>query len=129
MTICVGGAVPSRHDDASAAAESELAHDVSEAAARLASVLAPSAGAESGSLVVNPHSFSRRLLVEVSALNGLPTVEGTVVAAQESAGHKWAVVDVPGLGFSWLAPGAVARACRAEKERAEAAGCRDDASQ
>lgn len=105
MTICVGGAVPGRPDEASAAAEKELQHDLDEAAARLASVLAPTDSAQCGLLVVNPHSFARRALVDVTALASLPAVEGTVVATQESAGRKWAVVDVPGLGFSWLAPG------------------------
>ena len=58
MTVCVGGAIPSRHDDAPAA-EAELKSDLTEAAARFAAVLAPP-GSTSGLLVVNPHSFARR---------------------------------------------------------------------
>jgi alpha-mannosidase len=107
MTVCVGGAIPARHEDGSIGSESELAQGVEEAGVRLASVLAPASG-PTGLLVVNPHSFARRALVDVTALGGLPDVEGTVIASQESAGHKWAVVDVPSLGFSWLAPAAAA---------------------
>ena len=56
------------------------------------------------------------MAVDVSALTGLPAVEGTVVAAQESAGHKWAVLDVPSLGFSWLAPDTASPTAPAKKK-------------
>ena len=58
-----------------------------------------------GLLVCNPHSFSRRVCVELPEAMPLPAVEGAVRAAQESNGKKHVVVDVPALGFARLGPG------------------------
>jgi len=79
-----------------------------EAAQRLAALLTkPQAGdtAPTGYLLVNPHSFARRVAVDVSALARLPDCEGPVLSVQESGGHKAAVVDVPGMAFAWIGSG------------------------
>jgi len=86
-----------------------IAATMEEAARATASALAGTAGsstaAASGSdglLLVNTQLASRRELVDVSALASLPAVGGPVVAVDETAGRKWAVVDVPSLGYAWL---------------------------
>ncbi len=62
------------------------------------------APAQHGHLLVNPWSFSRRVLVDVSDLPRLPAVEGPVRASGESAGRKQVVVEVPAMGFAWIGP-------------------------
>ena len=59
----------------------------------------------SGYLVVNPSSFIRRINVDVSELTALPDVEKPVYAADSDGSRKLAVVDVPPMGFAWLAAG------------------------
>ncbi len=79
-----------------------------ERAQRLATLLsghATSDAVQSGYLLLNPQVFSRRVAVDVSQLNKLPDCEGPVVAVQESAGRRLAVVDVPGVGFAWIGAG------------------------
>ncbi len=56
-------------------------------------------------LVVNPAAGARRLLLDVSGLEKLPDVGHTILAAAESATTKTAVVDVPGMGFTWVESG------------------------
>ncbi|MHB1033909.1 MAG: glycoside hydrolase family 38 N-terminal domain-containing protein [Pirellulales bacterium] len=63
------------------------------------------ASAVPGYLVVNPHSFARRVEVDVSRLAGLPDVTGPILAAQESGASKAALVQVPPMGFAWVAVG------------------------
>jgi alpha-mannosidase len=58
-----------------------------------------------GPLILNPCSFIRRIGVEALDLSGLPTIERPVYAADEGAGGKQAVVDVPAFGFVHLTPG------------------------
>lgn len=72
-----------------------------------ASLLRGSGPAQRGCLVANPTSFLRRLNVETTGLRGLPANERPVYAAAESAEtppRQQLVVDVPPLGFAWLAP-------------------------
>lgn len=69
------------------------------------------ADAAKGLLLHNTHLAARRAVVDVSSLASLPEVAtperpSPVVAAQEVGSQKLAVVDVPGLGFSWLTPAA-----------------------
>lgn len=56
-----------------------------------------------GYLVANPFNHTRRMLVDVSELDQLPAAEKPVYAVGESDGRKLAVVDVPSMGFAWLA--------------------------
>jgi alpha-mannosidase len=73
------------------------------AAARLSDKLAgTSRAAGKGLLVVNPHSFVRRELIEVKNLAALPPVEKPVYAVGGSAADGQVVVDVPPFGFVWI---------------------------
>ncbi len=63
------------------------------------------AAAKRGYLIANPHSFVRRLCVEVPELTSLPNVEKPIYAAGESDGRKHVVVDVPPMGFAWVTAG------------------------
>lgn len=63
-----------------------------------------SAPANRGYLLVNPHSFVRRVGVELPELAALPAVARPVYAAAETRGAKYVVVDVPPMGYAWVAP-------------------------
>jgi len=71
-------------------------------AAALPRAEAPAAG---GYLVTNPFSHVRRVALDVSALSVLPTVERPIYAADASDGRKQVVVDVPPMGYAWIAAG------------------------
>jgi alpha-mannosidase len=60
-----------------------------------------------GVMLINPLSFTRRVLVDVSSLASTPERGGPIVAVDQDGGQT-AVVDVPGLGFTWIGPGATA---------------------
>ena len=103
--------------DAAASAGADAALDErvdrarSQAAGRLAETLARGAvRPRPGVLVLNSQSFARRALVDVSSLPAAPDVGGAIAAVQESAGGKQALVDVPSMGFVWIAPGSAAAA-------------------
>lgn len=96
---------------ATAGANAELDQRIdrahSEAAGKLAETLARGAvRPRPGVLVLNSQSFARRAVVDVSTLPTMPDVGGAVVAVQEAAGGKQALVDVPAMGFAWIGPGA-----------------------
>ena len=55
-------------------------------------------------LAVNPASYGRRVLLDVSQLPALPPVKAPIKAAEESAGAKRVVVDLPPMGFAWIGP-------------------------
>ncbi|MEX2138393.1 MAG: hypothetical protein WD894_03980 [Pirellulales bacterium] len=71
----------------------------------LAAALCPSkvTGAN-GVLLLNPLSFTRRALVDVSSLAAPPDVAGPVIAVDADTAQT-AVVEVPGSGFAWVGPG------------------------
>lgn len=75
----------------------------SEAAAMLAG--SPASPSNASLLVLNPLTVSRRELIDVTSLGGLPAVGGAVLAVQQSGEQRYAVVNVPGCGFAWLQPG------------------------
>ena len=85
--------VPSTGDD-----------DVVEAAACLAQVLSSSKSV-TGTLVLNPASFVRRVGIENTGLGGAPSIERPVYAADEHGGQIHTVVDVPAMGFVHLTTG------------------------
>ncbi len=58
-----------------------------------------------GTLLINPCSFIRRIGVEVPGMNATPTIERPVYAADHHTGGVQAVVDVPAMGFVHLSPG------------------------
>lgn len=63
------------------------------------------AGQGSGVLVINTQLAARREVVDVSSLAELPAIGGHVVAAQATEARKIAIVDVPAMGFTWVAAG------------------------
>ncbi len=82
------------------------APDVSATLGRLASVLPRSVGATgSRYLLVNPLGHSRRMGVELPRLEHPPEPRAGVVAADVAAERKFAVVDVPAMGFAWVDAG------------------------
>ncbi len=93
-------------------AEIDADKNLAAAGERVARALAARDARQNGVLVVNPHSFAVRSVVEVSSLTGLPTVEGHVTAVQQSGTRKLAVAEVPGMGFCWIAPGDAAPAAK-----------------
>jgi alpha-mannosidase len=75
------------------------------AAREVATALTSSSTGARGCLVINPCSFVRRVGLEGMRLNGLPTIERPVYAADETSGQQHAVVDVPAFGFVHLTQG------------------------
>ena len=63
-----------------------------------------SPGGEEGVLCINPRSHRSRFVAELSERIALPAVVPPVLAVAESADRKQALVEVPGMGFSWLGP-------------------------
>ena len=94
-------------DSASAAGlDDRISGRIRQTSERLAAAL-PREDTEptNGIMLTNSSSFARRRCVDVSALDNLPDVAAPVVDTAESAGRKYAVVDVPPMGFAWVAAG------------------------
>lgn len=70
-----------------------------------------------GLLVVNPLNFPRRVPVDVSRLASLPQVGRPIYAAAASDSRSWAMVDVPSMGFVWLAANESAGGAAADNVR------------
>jgi alpha-mannosidase len=81
------------------AANESLQQVLAEVAERLPRGSAPP---QAGCLVVNPHSFVRRIGVQADQLPGLPAVDRPIYAAAEHRKAKYIVVDVPATGFAWI---------------------------
>ena len=62
-----------------------------------------------GYLLLNPFTFVRRMGIELPQLTSSPKVEAPIYAAAETASTKYVVVDVPPMGFAWVAGEAPAR--------------------
>ncbi len=62
------------------------------------------AAAECGYLVANPHSFVRRVGLEIDQFKGLPAVARPLYSASAAGQGAQVVVDVPPMGFAWVAP-------------------------
>lgn len=62
------------------------------------------AAAECGYLIANPHSFVRRVGIEIDRFEGLPAVARPVYSASAVGQGAQIVVDVPPMGFAWVAP-------------------------
>jgi len=61
--------------------------------------------ASAGCLVVNPSSFRRHVAVELPRGIPLPDRVAPVIEVQQRGGRNFAVVDVPGMGYAWIAGG------------------------
>lgn len=66
-------------------------------------------------LIVNPLSFTRRIGVELTQAAAPPQIQGAVVAADWTADRKFAVVEVPAMGFAWIEPSAAAASSKRVK--------------
>lgn len=99
--------IDAKSEDAdSAALDEQLTAAVTAAAQRFAGSLPRKSGpAKTGYLIANPSPFARRVGVETPALAHMPPVAKPIYAADESAGRKHVVVDLPPLGFAWVGSG------------------------
>ena len=71
----------------------------------LARIIMHSSGQGSGVLVLNPLSFTRRVVVSLPQWTSPPAMTGAVKAVEFDAAHPdrtACVVDVPGCGFAWI---------------------------
>ena len=83
-------------------AEGRLIEFSADAARQLAGIIGTGAAANRGVLVINPLSFTRRVVVEVPDVESPPEVAGAVKAVQSDGLHRTVVLEVPGSGFVWL---------------------------
>lgn len=104
LASCLSG------DTFSAEPESDRVQEVAQLVAK--SLPRQAGDPTSGCLVLNPATNARRALVDVSQLASLPRVERPVYAAASDGEQKLAVVDVPGMGFTWIAPSVGTAAAR-----------------
>lgn len=58
-----------------------------------------------GYLVVNPLSFARRIGVELPNLEHPPLAQPPIAVSAQAGDRKFAMVDVPAMGFVWVAGG------------------------
>ncbi|NLX95281.1 MAG: hypothetical protein GXY83_03805 [Rhodopirellula sp.] len=92
--------------EADAGLDQRIADRVSQATQRLAgSLMSSETGGSTSYLAMNPHSFARRMVVDLPALPRLPAAEGAVWRAAREGGLQQAIVDVPPLGFVRIAAG------------------------
>lgn len=105
-----------------------LAASLSRAAAELAQVIPTTkAPAEQGYLVFNPCSFVRRMGLALPELPGLPQIGRPIYAADAAGGTPRVVVDVPPMGFAWIAPSTErTRAAKKEVPLAEGNSLRNE---
>jgi alpha-mannosidase len=59
--------------------------------------------AHRGYLILNAANYKRRVLVDVSELTELPSDGLPVLAAEEHGGKRRAIVELPPVGFAWVA--------------------------
>jgi alpha-mannosidase len=87
------------------ALDQDLTSALNAAATDLAQVI-PTAktSSEQGTLVFNPASYVRRIGVKLPELPGLPPIGRPIYAAADGGNVKHVVVDVPPMGFVWVAP-------------------------
>lgn len=96
--------------------DAELTAAVEQAARSLAAALPRSTSpSTAGVLVVNPSSFARRAGGEAPSLAAAPAVEKPIHAADDAQGQRHFVVDVPPMGYTWVA-GATTPAARPRRQ-------------
>ena len=81
-----------------ATVDKALAAATREAMKRLSNALARP-GQTRGYTLANPNTTGRRVVLETADLAGLPAIGGAVLAAQ----GKQVLVEIPPLGFAWIA--------------------------
>jgi alpha-mannosidase len=108
--MVVGKSHPTAENDCqpndSAAAIAEIARGLDAKLAQFAAALPrKTQGSSPGRLIANPLSFARKIGVELPQFDRLPAVVSPVAAAARTETRKFAVVDVPAMGFAWVEPG------------------------
>ncbi len=84
--------------------DEQLQSRLDAAAASWAACLASAkSGGNTGLLVLNPNSYVRRMALETTDLAAPPIAEKPVYAADSSTGSTQVVVDVPPLGYVFIA--------------------------
>jgi len=102
------------NDEADAQLDEQLQSAADEAVERFAKSLGcRDKSPESGLLVLNPSSSSRRLTVPTPRFESAADVSSVVRAADMAS----ALVDVPSMGFAWIGPGSGAPPVDATKKR------------
>lgn len=87
-----------------AATDEGLQSRLDAAAARWATCLSGGkSGGNTGLLVLNPNSYVRRMALETTELASPPLAEKPIYAADSSSGPMQVVVDVPPLGYVFIA--------------------------
>ncbi|HJN10149.1 MAG TPA: hypothetical protein QF564_15795 [Pirellulaceae bacterium] len=93
--------------------DDKLEDSLTQALQQFAESLPPQdAPPEKGYLIANPLNHARRMLIDISELDRLPEAAKPVYAVGEADGCKLAVVDVPSMGFAWLAGSATQRTAK-----------------
>jgi hypothetical protein len=109
----------------------EQAHDLADLEAHWAAKLADrvqvrSAEGQPGLMVLNPCSFTRRVVLEISDFRGTIPVADPVKAAEFSGNLARLVVEVPAFGFAWVPRGGNASAPRQRVKLAEGLTVRNE---
>ncbi|NOX56350.1 MAG: hypothetical protein GXP27_18275 [Planctomycetes bacterium] len=92
--------------DAGDRADRWLAEAADESARALRDVILQGTPRQPGYLVINPLSFPRKVVVEVSADEPAPRPTGPVLGVQTLGDRHAVLVTVPGCGFAWFPKGA-----------------------
>lgn len=92
---------PEASSELRSAADQMLSGLESAAPAALAPLLCATQQGGRGLLVINPHSFDRRVPVEWPADALIPSAQEPISARQFDDGRRSAIVDVPACGFAW----------------------------
>ncbi|WP_373649919.1 hypothetical protein [Schlesneria sp. DSM 10557] len=85
--------------------EADLLEAQKGGARRLARIIMHGATGERGFLVLNPLSFTRRVVVQLPGIKSPPPISGPVKAIEFNPAHPEltaCVVEVPGNGYAWI---------------------------
>ncbi len=88
-----------------ATADAALADFQSQAEQAVSKLIMHGAGTQTGFLLTNSCSFSRRVVVELPQAAGAPAVGGPVKAVQFDEQRKSVIVELPAAGFAWIPDG------------------------
>ncbi len=98
----IEAAHPDVEGDAQSIADAVVAKHRADSLNQLSQLLMTGAGSQPGWLVVNPLSFTRRMLVDFETGSAFPASDPPVISRQFDSAHRTAIVEVPGCAFVWL---------------------------
>lgn len=84
------------------AAEAALGQFAEQTRQQLAQLLAPGTTSQPGTLVVNPLSFARTVVVSTPEMTQPPRIEGPVKFTQFDGQRQLVTLQLPAAGFVWL---------------------------